>query len=158
MTRFLLREEQVHLPEAGYFRMAFLTSPDSPSKPFPYPNRDRLFQMMTAIFLAVALMAETRPFRKLILWKISQGSGLFQVSNGIGHVSKRYFQPAASLGTLLECTFPPLNLLLGANLNQEEKCLEVLNFFMLPELAVDTPFVQSPPWIYMGIWLVKISL
>ena len=65
--------------------------------------------MMTASFLAVAVMADTRPFLKLILWKKSLSGVLsFKFPMALAAFLKAILSLLLPFPILLDSTFPPL--------------------------------------------------
>ena len=73
-----------------------------------------IFQIITASFLAVAVMADTRPFLKLILWKKSlRGVLSFKFPIALAAFLRAILSLLLPLPILLDNTFPPLTLLLG---------------------------------------------
>ena len=83
--------------------------------------------MITAIFLAVALMAVCRPFRNAIFLKNFAKSESLRFPTALAAFLNAVFRRLHPLGILFESVLPPLILLLGASLNQEAKCLAVGN-------------------------------
>jgi hypothetical protein len=90
-----------------------------------------MFQIITASFLAVVLIADTRPFRKFIRLKKSEsGVDSFRFPMALAALRKAIFSILLLLGILFESTLPPQILWLGASLNQELNCFTDSNFFI----------------------------
>src|SRR4051812_24397856 len=88
-----------------------------------------MFQIITASFLAVALMADTLPFLKLIRLKKLESGVSFKLPIALAAFLKAILSLLLPLGTLWLKTFPPLILLLGATRSQLANCFAVPNFF-----------------------------
>jgi len=83
-----------------------------------------MFQIITPNLRAVALMAETLPFLKLIRLKKSEsGVESFRFPIALAALLSAIFNRLLPFGIRLERTLPPLILLLGASLSQLAKCL-----------------------------------
>jgi len=88
-----------------------------------------MFQIITASFLAVELIADTLPFLKLIRLKKSyKGVESFRFPIAFAAFRSDIFKRLLPFGILLDSTFPPLILLFGASRSQEAKCFAVGNF------------------------------
>jgi hypothetical protein len=79
-----------------------------------------MFHIITASFLAVALMADTLPFLKLMRLKKFERGVSFKFPIELAALCKAVFNRLLPLGTLLLSTLPPLILLLGTSLNAGE--------------------------------------
>ncbi len=88
-----------------------------------------MFQIITASFLAVALMANTLPFLKLMRLKKLDSGVSFRFQIALAALRKAIFNRLLPLGTLWLSTLPALILLLGASRSHDANCLALLNFF-----------------------------
>src|SRR5918996_50544 len=88
-----------------------------------------MFHMITASFLAVALIAAGLPFLKLIRLKKLDNGVSFKFPIALAALRNAIFNLLLPLGILLLSTLPPLILLLGANLNHDANCFPAPNFF-----------------------------
>jgi len=78
----------------------------------------------------VALIADTLPFQKLILWKKSlNGLKSIKFPKAFEAFHNAIFNLLLHFGTLLESTFPPLTLFFGASVSHEANLTCVGNKF-----------------------------
>jgi hypothetical protein len=85
--------------------------------------------MMTASFLAVALIADTRPFPKLMRLKKSDNNVVFKLPIALAAFFNAIFNLLLPFAILLLNTFPPLTLLFGASRSHDANCFPAPNFF-----------------------------
>lgn len=82
-----------------------------------------MFRIITAGFLAVALIADTLPFRRLMRWKKSlSGVESFRLPMALATWRNTVFRRLLPLGILCDSTLPPLILLFGERRSHEAKC------------------------------------
>jgi hypothetical protein len=81
-----------------------------------------MFHNITAIFLAVALIAVCLPFLNAIFLKNLARSESLRFPTALAALRRAIFNRLLPCGILLDRTLQPLILLLGASLSQEAKC------------------------------------
>src|SRR5689334_4882928 len=105
-----------------------------------------MFQIITASFLAVALMADTLPFLKLIRLKKSDKGVSFKLPIALAALRNAIFNLLLPFGTLWLSTLPPLILLLGASLSQLANCFAVSNF-LRPSSPTSLIILSTVEWL-----------
>src|SRR5438874_110372 len=88
-----------------------------------------MFHIITASFLAVALMAAALPFLKLMRLKKFESDVFFKFPIALAALRSAILSLLLPLGIVLFNTLPPLILLFGARRSHDANCLPALNFF-----------------------------